>query len=172
MRQLIAAIVEIALHRRGPDYLPSSGFLLAALFVVYLLVGAVVLRAGASLDGRAAAGVVVDSLLYLGYCWIVLKTFGRQRRFKQTASALLGVDALISLLGIPVLALNGMMQSSESLATVPLLLFYVLFFWSIDVAGFIMSRAIERPYIIGVLVVVAYVIGAMIVRESLSTAGS
>ena len=35
-----------------------------------------------------------------------------------------------------------------------------------DVAGFVMSRALERPYIVGVLIIVAYVIAALVVQSS------
>ena len=164
MRPLIAAIIEIALHRRGPDQLPSSDFLLALLFVVYMIVGMGALSAQSTLTPLAAAVFVGNSVVYLLYCWIVLKTIRRQSRFRQTASALLGADALFNFLAIPVSVLA---VSSESLARWAVLLLYMLFFWSVDVAGFIISRAIERPYIVGVLIVVAYVIAARIVQDSL-----
>lgn len=164
MRPLIAAIIEIALHRRGPDQLPSSDFLLALLFAVYMIVGMGALSAQASLSAFAALVFVGNSVVYLLYCWIVLKTVRRRSRFRQTAAALLGADALFNFLAIPV---SLLVDSSESLAGLAVLLLYILFFWSVDVAGFIISRAIERPYIVGVLIVVAYVIAARIVQDSL-----
>jgi hypothetical protein len=163
VRPLIAAIIEIALHRRGPDQLPPSDFLLALLFVAYLIVGMGALSAQSSPFPLAAVVFVGNSVVYLLYCWIVLKTVRRQSRFRQTASALLGADAFFNFLAIPV----SLMAASSEVAGFAVLLLYMLFFWSVDVAGFIISRAIERPYIVGVLIVVAYIIAARIVQDSL-----
>lgn len=171
MRQLIAAIIEIALHRRGPDQLPASSLLLGLLFVAYMAAGVVALydRTSPYPFSLAVALFAGNGVVYLSYCWIVLKTARRQSRFRQTAAALLGVDTLFNLLAIP---LSLLADSSAALAGFAGLLLYMLLLWSIDVAGFIISRAIERPYFVGVLIIVAYVIAAMIVQYSMAPAGT
>ena len=163
--RLISTFVDIALHRRGPEHIPASQFLLALLLLVYLIVGFVALKAGESLDGRTGLYFVADSFFYFSYVWVVLKVFKLQQRFLQTVSALVGVDVLMNLLGIPLLVWNRASALAEPAATVPTLLFVLLFFWSIDVAGHIVSKALGRAYFSGVVVIVTYVICSMIVRD-------
>ncbi len=39
-------------------------------------------------------------------------------------------------------------------------LFFLLILWLIDVAGFVLSRALQQPYVVGVLVVLVYMFGS------------
>lgn len=172
MWRLAAAFFEIAVHRRGPEHLPASQFLLGLLFVSYLIVGFAAIQVGETAASRALPVFVADSLIYYTYIWLVLSFFKLGGRFLQTASALIGVDIFFNALGLPLVAWSSAVESADGDPTVPLLLFIVLFFWSIDVAGYIVSRAIERPYIVGVLIVIMYVMTSMSVRESLATVPS
>lgn len=168
MWRLAAAYFDIAVHRRGPEHLPASQFLLGLLFVSYLIVGFIAIRVGDAASPRALPIFIVDSLIYYAYIWLVLYFFGRSRRFLQTASALMGVDVMFNLLSLPLVAWSGAIESTDADPTLPLLLFLALFFWSIDVAGYIVSRALQRPYIAGVLIVIMYVMVSMSIRESLA----
>lgn len=165
MWPLISVFVDIALHRRGPQHLPASQFLVGLLFVVDFAVGLASLRVDGSVSGRSALFLVADALAYLGYVWVVLNIFSRQRRFKQTASALLGTDVLLNVLGIPLLVWDNAVNAGKSDLTLPALLYIGLFFWSLDIGGYIVSRALDRPYIVGVLIVVMYVMTSMIIRS-------
>lgn len=166
MWRLAAAFFDIALHRRGPEHLPASQFLLGLLFVSYLIVGFVAIRIGQPGAANAIGLFIADSLVFYAYIWVVLYVCKHPRRFLQTASALVGVDIFFNLLSLPLAAWNGAVEPAEADPTLPLLLFLVLFFWSVDVAGYIVSRATERPYIVGVLIVIMYVMVSMSVRES------
>lgn len=168
MWRLAAAFFDIAVHRRGPDHLPASQFLFGLLFVSYLIVGFVAIRIGDTSTPRALPLFILDSLIYYAYIWLLLSLFRRQGRFLQTASALIGVDVFFNMLSLPLVAWSGAVESSDGDPSLPLLLFIVLFFWSIDVAGYIVSRALERPYIVGVLIVIMYVMVSMSIRESLA----
>jgi hypothetical protein len=131
-----------------------------------LIVGFIAIRIGAAEGSSAFWLFLGDSLVYLVYVSLVLSFFKRRSRFVQTASALVGADIFFNLLGIPLLAWSVASDSSGADPTVPTLLFVILFFWSVDVAGYVVSRAVERPYIVGVLIVIMYVMTSLSIRES------
>jgi hypothetical protein len=43
----------------------------------------------------------------------------------------------------------------------------LLLMWSIDIAGFVVARAIDKPYIVGVLIMVGYVVGSILLGQLL-----
>ena len=167
MWRLASAFVDIALHKRGPEHIPASQFLLSFVLVVYLLVGYASIRIGGGAEVGAVAAFVIDSLVYLLYVWAILKVMKRVARFRQTATALLGADVFFNVVGLPLFFWNRVSSSADLDATLPTLLILGLLIWSIDVAGYVISRALERPYIVGVLIVILYVMTSMSIRESL-----
>ena len=164
MLPLVLAFIDIALHRRGPEQLPASSFLLGLVLVVYLVVAFATLR----LDPppvNLAMLLVVNATLYGGFVWAVLKTFKHERRFMQTAIALLGTDTLFNVMSLPLVWLNG--QADATTMTLPEALRLLVLIWSIDVSGFVLSRAIGRPYVVGVGIMVGYVLLSISLQASL-----
>ena len=111
--------------------------------------------------------IVLETLLYLLFVWAVLRVSGRSRRFLQTASGLLGVETLLSGIGIPILVWMSAVRDSGGEPTVATFLYLALFLWSVDVAGFILSKALQRAYFVGVLIVIGYVTVSLTLREYL-----
>jgi hypothetical protein len=109
---------------------------------------------------RAIVLLLFDFVLYLAFVFGLLSVLGRASRFQQTATALLGVDTLMTLFAIPLL-FWGQGESEGNTSPLAAILFLLLFLWSIDVAGHIVSRAMEIGYVSGVLTMVVYVIGWM-----------
>ena len=180
MWRLTQVFAEIALHRRGPDELPASQFLLGLTLTAYLAAGFVSVRVsepaeraleltllGSTLYLGFIGLIVLETLLYLLFVWAVLRVYGRSRRFLQTASALLGVETLLSGIGIPILVWMSAARASGGAPTVATLLYLALFLWSVDVAGFILSKALQRAYFVGVLIVIGYVTVSLTLREYL-----
>ena len=118
----------------------------------------------------------VNNLLFLGFStatvllfiWAALSVVRKQSRFLQTATAFFGIDALLTLIGLPVLAW-AQPGLGEQVPLVPWLLFIVILIWLIDVFGYILSRSLGVPYVLGVLLVVAYQYFSYLVRELLFT---
>jgi hypothetical protein len=153
---LILAFIEIALHRRGPESLPSSRFFVLGLLALDLPLGIIVLALRGVLGTYQFAFLLLDTLLYFGFIFAVLRFFGRDRRFSQTAGALIGTDLLINALSLPVTfaaTADGAIEQGSPL----LWLYLALFLWWIDVAGYILSRALEQAYIVGLMFVILYV---------------
>jgi hypothetical protein len=137
------------------------------LLIGYWLVSCGVVSTVDAFGATTVLMLVADSAIYLLYVWLVLRFFKRPRRFLQTASALIGVDTLFALLSIPLLAWQRTLEAGGTEASVPVFLYLVLFLWSIDVAGYVLSRALQRPYIEGVLIVILYVMASFSVRYAI-----
>jgi hypothetical protein len=92
---LFQFFVDLCLLRRNPQDLPASTALFGVILVVALFAGLLLaLTAGAGF-GQAFAQSVLDLLLLLGVLHVALKATDKQARYVQTATALLGADALI-----------------------------------------------------------------------------
>ena len=147
--------MDIALHRRGPEHVPASRFLFGLLLFVYVAAGIGAAQIAQPL-ARAAGMVVVDTALYVGFVYILLALFQQSDRFLQTVSALLGAETFLTLIGIPVLLLAGFEDGEVDAPNVGTWLFFLLILWSIDVAGFVLSRALQLSHFVGVLIVLVY----------------
>jgi hypothetical protein len=155
---LALAFVDITLHRRGPDELPASRFLLSVLIGLYLLTSLIGIWTLGVLDSGAAQLLLFDSVFFLAYVFVALRLFRHDRRYPQTVIALLGTEVVINIVGLPLALWSRSISVPPDPYSVPMLLHLVLLLWWIDVAGFILSRAISRPYFVGVLFVIVYVL--------------
>lgn len=166
MLRLIFAFVDIMLHRRGPEDLPSSQFLVWALLAVSVAVELGVLGANGGSARAAIVGLLV-AFLDLWFVWALLRAFGRERRFKQTMTALLGAETILNVLGAPLVPLVVASASTEPALTLPVILTALLAVWSIDVGAFVFSRALDRPYALCVAIMIAYVLMILTLRSTL-----
>ncbi|HEX5421404.1 MAG TPA: hypothetical protein VFY39_15535 [Gammaproteobacteria bacterium] len=163
MWRLCLTFVDIALHRRGPDVLPPSQFLLGLELATYFIVG-LAMQLDASLP-RAILSVLIDRGFYLGMVYLVLLSFDKRRRFLQTATALVGTDVFLNLVSLPLLLWQTALGAPPTQATAPQVLFLIVVVWSIDVSGYILARALSRPYIVGLSIVLVYVYLSMALRN-------
>jgi uncharacterized membrane protein YagU involved in acid resistance len=152
---LILAFVEIALHRRGPEHLPPSRFLFALVLATYLVVALLTTRV-LNDPVYPMPAVLIQLVLELAFIWCVLRAFERQRRFVQAACAGFGTDTLLNLTGLPLIAWHRALAAPPTDVTIPQVLQFLLWVWSIDIAAAIMSRALERPYVVALAIVVGY----------------
>ena len=173
MLRLVLAFVDIMLHRRGPEDLPSSQFLVWLLLAVAVGVELAIVLAN---DGtvRAAAVAMLIQFLDVWFVWALLRTFNRQRRFRQTMCALLGTETILNLAGAPLVPLltASAAASPEPQITLPLLLTALLGVWSIDIAAFVFARALERPYVLCVAIMLGYVLLIVSLQTTLLPSGS
>jgi hypothetical protein len=165
---LVRAFVDIMFHRRGPEDLPSSQFLVWLLLAVAVSVDLGILVAN---DGgaRAAGVAVLIQVLDVWFVWALLRTFNRQPRFRQTMCALLGTETILNLAGAPLVPLlaTSTAASEQPEITLPLLLTAALGIWSIDIAAFVFARALDRPYVLCVAIMLGYVLLIVSLQTSL-----
>lgn len=171
MWPLAAAFVEITLHRRGPESLPASTFLFRLVLVCYVLMGLLVLVMRGAFTPLQFLIFCGDMALYLAFVFAVLRFFKHDRRFRQTVTALLGSDIVINVFSIPV-AVAGQMSGAASDSGPLFWIFLGLLLWWIDVAGFVLARALNQPYIVGLMLVILYVMTSFSLQDYLTQAST
>lgn len=158
MLRLILAFVELMLHRRGPDSLPSSRFLLWSALAASLAADSLVL-ALAGRSGRWFAVAALVLVLNVWFVWALLRTFNRQPRFRQTMTALFGANAILTAMQAPIVVLlmqEPPLDPQNPALTLPRLIGALMIIWAIDISAFVFSRALERPYVLCVAIVIGY----------------
>lgn len=158
MWPLLQLFIDIAFHRRGPEDVPPAGLLLALVLCTAAAVQVVSLMALGNLFPRAVAETGAHLALTLGAYALVLYWRGHGARFRQTATALLGTATLLGLVMLPVVTWLDSGIRAEAVSPVALLAFFMVMIWSIDIIGFVLSRALGAHYVIGVLLALAVII--------------
>ena len=116
---------------------------------------------------QAVSALVLDVGLYLAFFGVVLRVLRRSGRFWQTTTAVLGAETFLSCLALPLLLTRSAESDGTASGVLATSLLLLILLWSIDIAGFVLSRALDRPYIVGVLIMIGYVLSSMILGELL-----
>jgi hypothetical protein len=156
--RLIFAFVDIMLHRRGPESLPSSQFLFWALLALSIVTDCIILWMAGE-PGRAFAVSLLVTGFDLWFVWALLRTFNKQPRFRQTMTAMLGARVLLGFLQAPLVRalVNAPPQDPQNPQVgFAGILWLLILVWSIDISAFVFSRALERPYLLCAAIVVGY----------------
>jgi hypothetical protein len=156
MLAYVQALINIALRRSGPEDLPDSAFLLGltlALYLVAQLPLALIAYGPGDLLVRTLA--VSLTLLFVGM-WVLLRLTGHHTRYRCTVTAMLGTSALLSVLSVPFSVWRQSMLNTESGVAMPSTFLFAIMLWSIFIDGHILSRALSRPFGIGLLVSIGY----------------
>ena len=123
MTQLLKAFLDIALWRKTPAALPASAFLLTLAAIADAVVEAV--QDWLFPDRQHILfNVVVTVAAPLCFTWAALALTKKRHRFFQTGSAVLGIDAMIGLLFLPLEAVARSAGPNSALAPVFALLVY------------------------------------------------
>lgn len=155
MLVLIRFFFDLLLHRRTPEELPASQFLFWGL----ILVSALIDFGSMLVDIRALPSAVVTgvaSALDFAFVWCVLHAFGLDRRFSQTLTALLGTSIIFDVLLTPLTYLYRSLDADQPEAVLVWVVLLACALWVVDVAGFILARALDRPYALGAAIMLGY----------------
>jgi hypothetical protein len=156
--RVIYAFVEIAFHRRGPEHLPASRFFFAIVLVASVAISLFTIQFALKV-AHPIALVVVQGALSMAFTWCLLRAFERERRFLQTASALLGINALLSIVSLSFALWHRGLHVPPDEITVPYVLYTLIAVgWTLDVNAFVVARALDRPYFLGLAIMVGYVL--------------
>jgi hypothetical protein len=159
---ILRLFLDLCLFRKGPEDTPASPFLLALTLLGYALVGLLILSFQTGPD-VALLQVVVEGGLNLAFLRVLLGVVRKPHRFVQAAIALMGTDALISLLALPLLLAQGV-AAVGGMVHLPLL---VMMVWNVAVSGMILGRAISRPLSVGVAVALLYTVASILLMAKL-----
>ena len=166
MIAILQGVVMVALGVRGPDSLPGSREMLALCLVPWLLVTALgylmLLPASAIFVLPVAA---FELLLLLGYSRFVVSMAGKPERWPQTLVSLLGVQAIINALNLPLVYIA---TSQEQPGILIQAAEYGFLAWWLLAMGNIFSAAIGRSLVVGMLLSVGHFIAYMILYVTLA----
>jgi len=153
--RLIFAFVDIMLHRRGPDSLPSAPFLLWTVLALSIVAEWLIRWLG----GEPARSFVVSLLVTgfdLWFVWGVLRAFSRTARFRQTMTAILGAEVLLTILQAPLVLAPPPSDPQDRTLTLLGVLSLLIFVWWLDINAFVLARALERPYFLCAALAIGY----------------
>ena len=133
----------MCLLRRGPEALPTTNFVIGAVFTTYIFIALTVVlltrptQSMATIVGTITIGVTLQALV----TFALLQFKGLRQRFRATWSALLGTNALMLLILLP---FNFIILKSENES---LVLFadsasWVCLGWWLAIAGNIYHKAV------------------------------
>ena len=144
MLQIVNFFWQICLLRQSPEGLPSTRFSTGATFVTYLaitLVVAIITRPDQTLS-TSIGTIAIGISLQAGVTLLLLQFKGYRYRFNATWSALLGANAIMLLILLP---LNLIILNSDNNA---ILMFadsatWVCLGWWLAIAGYIYHKSVE-----------------------------
>ena len=168
MIELFRAFLRIAVLRLGPEDLPDSRFLLGLATLGYLATGAVSVSLYADDAAEALQQLAVDLGLTVAFFCGILVLYGKRPRLLQTMTALLGTGALLSLAALPFTVWLRLLElTGRSGVAIPAVGIYFVVLWSISVTGHIVHRALDIPFVGGVIIGVVYFVLNLAVFASL-----
>lgn len=156
MSALIKIFVAIAVRRCGPEDLPDSGFLLGLTALGYIAVQLPVAWIYLGGLGYMLQTVATDIALLMACLWLLLWLTGYRSRYRQTLTALMGTGALLTALSLPFNVWRQAVSEVEQAAALPSAFILAIVIWTFVIDGHILSRALSRPFAIGLMVAVAY----------------
>ena len=156
MLAYIKALAYIAFRKLGPEDLPDSKFLLGITLAIYLLMQ---IPLGWIVFGMSiilVQTIVAELLVLAFFLWVLLRLTGYPSRYRQTLTAFLGTSALLTLLSMPFSYWRYMAIQLEGGAALPSTIIFAIMLWSLVIYGHIISRAMSKPFGIGLMVAVSY----------------
>jgi hypothetical protein len=149
---LLRLFVDICLFRKGPQDAPTSRMLLKLVLAAYLLANLLITLLESPWH-EGLLKVVLEVLILLGFVWISLIMAGKPNRWLQTTISLLGTDALINSLALP---LEAYLMADPKNGFIPWLLLLMMF-WQIAVVAHILRHALSQPLAVGFGLAIVYV---------------
>ncbi len=154
MLELLKTFFDICLLRKGPQALPRSGLVLVITLGIYAVPELARHVFVEPLSWQDLYLIMVSILAGMGFYGLVLLIHGYAGRFLQTATAIIGSGAILSVLLVLASALFSGTPQSESLQLIGLLLLG----WSILIEGHIIAEALQQHRMVGVSLAIVVVI--------------
>lgn len=163
MSELLLMLRKLCLLRIGPQDLPYSQTLLG------MVIGLnVVLDTASGLllgkPGMAFAASLVSLVVVVGGVWLLLKMRQLDARFVQAATGICAAALVFSLLAIPIqMAMAPLPDDLSQLSdaqTAGMMMLAGLGGWSLAVTGHILRHALDRTFLVGILLALAFNISA------------
>ncbi|MFI4869196.1 MAG: hypothetical protein ACHQDD_07585 [Steroidobacterales bacterium] len=136
--------LAIAIWRRGPQDLPAVGILLPLTIGAYVLLSAAVGACLPSMRPGWLPQVGLDTLFLLVWYWLLLTIARRRERYRQTATALFGLQTLLAAPSMVLVWLMQRLSRDDSLRLPVYIAALALAVWTLVAIGHILRSALER----------------------------
>ncbi|MGI9343083.1 MAG: hypothetical protein ACR2QV_09535 [Gammaproteobacteria bacterium] len=152
----VQTLLNIALRKLGPEDLPDSGFLVGLTLVGYVLMQVPLAWIAYGPSNAILSTIIVSALLLVAFIWVLLRVAGFRQRYRQTLTALLGTSALLSLMSLPFSVWREATVDLQAASALPSIFIFAIMLWSLAIDGHILSRALSRPFAIGLMLSISY----------------
>ncbi|NND64433.1 MAG: hypothetical protein HKM24_00575 [Gammaproteobacteria bacterium] len=158
MLALLKTYWRILLKELGPANLPASDALLLVTIIfnaaVFFASGFLIMQ---TLETLAISyGIRLVSLfVFIGF---VLSLYHKQRRWRETAMALLGVQAIVELITLPLGGLIFWQPESQLVTELVVIAAFTIMLWIVVVNTHIIQQATEQTFYIALLFVIAHAV--------------
>jgi predicted membrane protein len=171
MLAYIQALIKILFRKLGPEDLPHSTFLLGLTALISFLLQVIfswILRGSpAGLAQVAAVNIAMQALCL----WLLLRAVGYPTRFCQALTAMLGTGALFTVMLAPLSMLSRMTENTKFIPALSLIGILVVNVWLIFINGHILSRALSKPFAVGLVAALIYFVLNIMALTALLQAG-
>lgn len=166
MYALVHPFVQIALLRTRPQDLPGSHLLLALSLGAHFVMGCVIYAFLLSSAEAVAAALVSTTMLVVlvGSLLYINRVITRAIR---TMTALAGVDVVIGVAALPVMAWLNTDADAVRASGPASLLQVVLLFWNFAASGHVLRHALGAPFPVGIVVALVFYVLTLSVLVSL-----
>lgn len=139
---ILKSFFHLCLFRYKPQDLPHSRLLLTVTLIFYMILSGVLAPEPLIFPQHLLWSVIESGLLVI-LISSLLYIIKRPRRIVQTLTALLGTNALLSLLSVPLVIWLGQAESLNSSKDMPTLLLIFLMFWNMSIHVYILHHALD-----------------------------
>ena len=149
MVEILKGVFFVSLGLRGPDSLPGSRGMLAMCLIPWAAVTVTsnLMRLPEEQVAALAAAALELALLF-GYPWLVLRMAEKLERWPQTVVSLVGVQALIAAIYLP---LAYFAVGRDEAGLFPRLAEVAFIAWWLLAAANIFARSVDRSVVVGLV---------------------
>lgn len=153
MIEVIRRLLGICLLQNGPQDLPASWDLLVIAVAVDVALGYPAAMAYSPSE-HTVAQIALGTLVAGAFVYAAVNAVGHGGRFLQTATAVFGTDALITLLALPIaLTMAPGPRTATTMADLGILAMGI---WNILILGHILRHALSVTLGVGVALALGY----------------
>ena len=150
---MLKTFINICLLKEGPEDLPHSYVLLGIVILLGFLISILI---GSIDQNIKVAGLASILGLFFTFVFSKLLLINKPERFLQTFTAMIGVDAIISVVSVPSFYSLKFLELSELTEMFFSLTIFALLVWVVIVYGYIFSKALSIMMGYGVAISIGY----------------
>jgi len=167
MLKLFKPLLDIAFFRSGPDTLPRSNVFLFLLLLAQTVISFFAVTIAKFSFVNFLPSILLTILAYAALTYALLSAVGKEERFQQTFSALIGVDVVITLCILPSLFLITNFPEGSLSYTLGQWSYLLTLVWSVGAIAVILNKAVEWNVVFGYVLAPGFFFSLLIISQVL-----